>query len=238
MSAPPNANAANASFEFAALEHARNYRAALMREFAPHLRGRVIEVGSGVGHLTAMLRANPGVDELLAVEPDAGFCRRLRENLPGLDLTEGIAASLPPGTSGDALLSVNVLEHVEDDAGELELYRRLLAPRGGVLCLFVPAGPEIYAPLDRDFGHFRRYTKPELRDKLGDAGFEILRLNYFNCVGYFAWWASFCLLKKRRFDIASVKLFDGAIFPTVHWLESRVCRPPFGQSLIVAARAT
>ena len=238
MSVPPNAHAANASFEFAALQHANNYRAALMREFAPHLAGRVIEVGSGVGQLTALLRSTPGVKEVLAVEPDAGFCRQLRANFPDLKLTEGIAAQLPAGTHGDAILSVNVLEHIEHDTQELALYHRLLAPSCGTLCLFVPAGPEIYAPLDRDFGHFRRYTRPELRDKLRGAGFDILRLNYFNCAGYFAWWASFCLLKKRRFDVTSVKLYDRAIFPFVHWCERSLLRPPFGQSLIAAASAT
>jgi len=39
-------------FEFAALSEARNYRDALLREFAAHLRGRVLEVGAGVGQIT------------------------------------------------------------------------------------------------------------------------------------------------------------------------------------------
>jgi len=237
MSDLPNAHATNVSFEFTALQHARNYRAALLREFSAHLKGDVIEVGSGVGQLTKMLLERSCVQSVFAVEPDPGFCRQLRSELPHLRLLEGIAASLPEETQGDAILSVNVLEHVEDDQGELQLYRRLLRQRRGVLCLFVPARPEIYAPIDRDFGHFRRYTKAELDGKLRRAGFEVLRLDYFNWVGYFAWWTTFCLLKRRQFDAASVRLYDSVIFPAVHWWESHVVRPPFGQSLIAAARA-
>jgi hypothetical protein len=114
---------------------------------------------------------------------------------------------------------------------------RLLRPRHGALCLFVPARPEIYAPMDKDFGHFRRYKSDELRDKLRRAGFTIERFHYFNLVGYFAWWLNFCLLKKRVFEAQKVRAYDRIIFPIVHRLESKLLRPPFGQSLLTVARA-
>jgi len=44
------------NFEFAALQQADNYRVALLAEFAPHLRGHVLEVGSGIGQLTEVLQ--------------------------------------------------------------------------------------------------------------------------------------------------------------------------------------
>ena len=51
MSERPNEHARTANFEFAALRAAENYRRALVREFTPHLRGRVIEIGAGIGVL-------------------------------------------------------------------------------------------------------------------------------------------------------------------------------------------
>jgi len=133
---------------------------------------------------------------------------------------------------------VNVLEHIGEHGAELKLYANLLRKRQGYLCLFVPARPEIYSPIDKDFGHFRRYRRTELRQLLQQAGFEISRLSYFNFVGYFAWWLNFCLLKKRHFEPAKVLFFDRAIFPLVHALERGICRPPFGQSLIAVAQST
>jgi hypothetical protein len=103
--------------------------------------------------------------------------------------------------------------------------------------LFVPARHEIYAPLDRDFGHFRRYTRRSLQGKLESTGFQILTLRYFNFIGYFAWWLNFCLLKKRRFNRGAVVFFDKICFPPMYALESRVLRPPIGQSLLAVARA-
>lgn len=234
--APPNAAAHTEDFEFAALAEARNYRARLLREFGPDLAGRVLEVGAGVGQITAALCAHPGVREVVAVEPEARFCERLRACLPGRRVVCGTVAELGDDRDWDALLSVNVLEHIADDAAELRAYARLLDARRGALCLFVPARPELYAPIDRDFGHFRRYTRPALRARLEAAGFRVARLRYYNCAGYFAWWLNFRVLRRRGFDLPAVRLFDRVIFPLVHALESRVLAPPFGQSLLAVAR--
>jgi SAM-dependent methyltransferase len=237
MSAPPNSMATTEDFEFEALAQARNYRQSLFAEFGPLLQGDVVEVGAGIGQMTEHLLRLPGVKRTVAVEPDSGFCARHRAQFPNHHLIEGTAASLPAEDGWDAVLSINVLEHIEDDRGELKRYAALLRERRGALCLLVPARPEIYAPIDKDFGHFRRYTRPELRQKLRDAGFAIERLHYFNCVGYLAWWFNFCLLEKRCFEKGKVWFYDRAIFPAVHALESKIIRPPFGQSLLAVARA-
>jgi SAM-dependent methyltransferase len=233
----PNESASTEDFEFAALSQAKNYRNALIREFAPHLRGHVIEIGAGIGQITAHLRDLKAISRLLSVEPSASFASAFRQNYPGQSLVEGTIEDAKREEPWNAILSINVLEHIRDDERELNLYSSYLSKQNGAICLFVPARPEIYAPIDKDFGHHRRYTKGELKKKLEKARFKILRLNYFNSVGYFAWWLNFCFLKKRGFDIGSVRLFDRVIFPVVHGLESRLCRPPFGQSLLAVATA-
>jgi SAM-dependent methyltransferase len=233
----PNEHARLANFEFDVLRAADNYRRALLREFAPHLRGKVIEVGAGIGQITELLRNLPEIQELVSIEPEAAFCDEFRKSFPGQHLIQGTIESLPDAHPVNAIISVNVLEHIRDDEHELAAYGQLLRLEQGHLCLFVPARQEIYAPLDRDFGHHRRYAKAELKSKLERAGFAVLRLNYFNWVGYFAWWLNFCVLKKPGFHAESVRFFDRAVFPGVYWLESRLCRPPFGQSLLAVAQA-
>ncbi len=237
MTARPNETAQTADFEFAALNQAANYRRALLDEFAAHLRGSVVEVGAGVGQFSRLLEDQPEISRLLCVEPDPRFIGPLRAGLRRAEVREGASETIPAGEGWDAVVCVNVLEHIEKDASELARYHRLLAPRGGTLCLFVPARPEIFSPLDRDFGHFRRYTRPGLRARLEGAGFQVRRLRYYNLAGYFAWWLSFCLLKKRQFNPGAVRTFDRWIFPWVHALETRVCAPPIGQSLLAVASA-
>lgn len=224
-------------FEFAALSEAKNYRAALMHEFNSHLHGNVLEVGAGIGQITSELLQIPKIRKLLSIEPDAKLCEQLRSQFPEHDLLQGTVRDLKSQVNWNAIVSINVLEHIENDKEELIAYHSLLRASGGALCLFVPARPEIHAPIDKDFGHFRRYTKRDLRMKLEDAGFTIGRIRYYNFIGYFAWWMSFCVLKKRSFEVSAVRLFDRAIFPLLHRFESRICAPPIGQSLIAVAKA-
>jgi SAM-dependent methyltransferase len=231
------ATAGPASFEFDALREAVRYRSALIREFAPWLSGRVVEIGAGIGQITELLIALPTVKEVIAVEPQASFCDVLRQKKTGAQVICGTVADLPLSTAPHALVSVNVLEHIDDDAAELLTWRRLLQAQSGHLCLFVPAGPEIYAPLDRDLGHYRRYTKSELKRKLDAAGLQIRRLFYFNSLGYLAWWLNFCLLKQRHFNPAAVRFYDRFLFPVVYAVESRLGPPPRGQSVLAVAQA-
>jgi len=237
MTTRPNAIAQTEDFEFAALAEAKNYRAALLQDYRSYLRGNVLEVGCGIGQITSELLKTAEIKKVLSIEPDAAFCAQLRARLPDHELLHGTVADLKSALPWDAVLSINVLEHIENDMEELNSYHRLLQPSSGALCLFVPARPEIYAPIDKDFGHFRRYTRPELRKKLETAGFKVKHLRYYNFVGYFLWWLNFRILKKRSFDVTAVRLFDRAIFPVVHGFESRIFPPPIGQSLMVIAVA-
>ncbi len=232
----PNAHASNADFEFAALHEARNYRAALIKTFAPHLRGNVLEVGAGIGQFASELRQVKNVERVVAVEPDAKFHPELLTRFAESEIVRGTAENVDMRLPWHALVSVNVLEHIENDASELALYRRLLEGTKGRLCLFVPARPEIYAPIDRDFGHFRRYTAPQLRARLRNSGFAIVSLHYFNFPGYFLWWLTFGLARRRGFSRLGVKLYDRLVFPPIAWAESHLLRPPLGQSLIAIAR--
>jgi SAM-dependent methyltransferase len=236
MSGLPNESAQTEDFEFAALSEAKNYRTALLREFSEHLRGRVLEVGAGIGQITEELLKNSAISKLVSIEPDPKFYAKLDAAFPEHQVIQGTIDDLKSDESWNAILNVNVLEHIREDDRELGIYRQKLVREKGTLCLLVPARPEIYAPIDKDFGHFRRYTKSELRRKLEDAGFQILKLRYYNFAGYFAWWLNFCALRKRSFDLRAVRLFDRLIFPPVHWIESRTCPPPIGQSLLAIAR--
>lgn len=237
MKESPNENAVSSDFEFEALRAAQNYRRALLRLFDPHLSGRVIEIGAGIGQFTGQLIKLPRIQHLLSIEPNPQFCAEFRRAQPGQALLEGVISSMTDPGPWHGVLSINVLEHIRDDEDELNSYFKLLRKERGKLCLFVPARQEIYAPIDRDFGHHRRYSRPELRKKLERAGFKPLRLHYFNFTGYFLWWLNFCALRQRKFDVRSVRLFDRFIFPCTFGLESHLCWPPLGQSLVAVASA-
>jgi hypothetical protein len=66
----------------------------------------------------------------------------------------------------------DVVEHIEDDHGFLEMIRNYLSPQGRVY-ITVPAYPALWSHEDIDAGHYRRYRKPDLRELLQKAGFAV-----------------------------------------------------------------
>jgi hypothetical protein len=104
------------------------------------------------------------------------------------------------------------------------------------MCILVPARPELYAPIDRIFGHHRRYTRRGLRGTLERAGYVVTATYYFNLVGYFCWLLNFRLRGCTRFEPGLVELFDRYVFRLGDAVESRLGRPPIGQSVVAIAR--
>jgi hypothetical protein len=64
-----------------------------------------------------------------------------------------------------------VLEHIEDDGFFLRKTNELLADRGQLI-LSVPAKKKYWSRDDEIVGHYRRYEKQELYEKLIEAGYS------------------------------------------------------------------
>ena len=120
-----------------------------------------------------------------------------------LDLNTFTAADLA-GDKIDSVVCLNVLEHIEDDRRVLaELYRAI--EPGGVVVVLVPAHPALYSDLDRNLGHFRRYTRELLEQRFRDAGFVIEKSRYFNWVGAVGWYVIGRLLKRPHITKAATR---------------------------------
>jgi SAM-dependent methyltransferase len=228
-----------AGTEFAALAQATNYYRGIVEQFAPYLGRRVVEVGAGVGTFAETVLAATTVQEMVLVEPTVDLASELGrrfEREPRIRLIHaGPFETLPLQSDVDAVVMVNVLEHVEDDTGLLRAARACLGPRGFLL-VFVPALPWCYGTLDAEFGHVRRYTKRSLRRCVDAAGFRPMRLHYFNLPGVFSWWVVGKILRQRRIDPRQVRLYDRFVMPLTLRCERRL-RPAIGQSLVLVASA-
>lgn len=98
----------------------------------------------------------------------------------------------------------------------------------------MPALPSLYGTLDASFGHYRRYTKGQIKHLVSSAGFCILRLRFFNIIGVFTWFLMGKVLRWQTWGASPVIAYDRIIIPLLRRFESLV-PPPFGQSLLLAA---
>ncbi|GAC1473359.1 MAG: class I SAM-dependent methyltransferase [Isosphaeraceae bacterium] len=108
--------------------------------------------------------------------------RRLLEG----DLSQKIPDGIEPF---DAVLALDVLEHLDDDRFAVEQLGRLVT-RTGVVIVSVPALPELYTEFDLVQGHRRRYRVERLRAAFVDTGLEVERI---------FWWGS-CLVPLFRWQ--------------------------------------
>lgn len=95
----------------------------------------------------------------------------------------------------DALLCLDVIEHIDDDLGALKLLRGACR-LGGKLILTVPALGKLYGMRDHALGHYRRYNKVELLAKLSVAGLAVRTCQYWNMAGVPAYWLSERILSR------------------------------------------
>jgi SAM-dependent methyltransferase len=217
-----------------AMAFAPRYHAWIRDEFAPVLHGDVAEVGAGDGGFSRLLLALP-LRSLTLYEPYAALQARQPAALarPGVTRRSTTLGAAAPQAAYDAVLYVNVLEHIAEDARELALAHAALRP-GGRLCLFVPALRWLTSAHDRHVGHQRRYGRGELRRRVEGAGFQVERLDWFDAPGVLGWALGMKLLGLPMRP-AAVALYDRAV---VSWLRPLECRwrPPLGKNLLLVAR--
>ena len=223
--------------ELDALAEAKNYYRWVLDQFEPYLGETVVEVGAGIGTFSAFLLGSNKVRRLVAIEPATNTYPHLERRFAGdprVDVRKGYLSSHVPSLRADAIVAVNVMEHVHDDAAFLRDAFESVRP-GGRLLLFVPALPAIFGTLDVAFEHHRRYTKPSLRNAIEGAGWKPARISYMNFPGIAAWFIAGRVLRRTSIAARDAKTYDSLVVSWLSRLES-IIEPPIGSNLIAIAR--
>ena len=211
----------------------------IARVVRPAEAARILEVGCGTGHNLAML-AKYGTIEACELDRCARALasKRLGKKVKDARLPD---LSMFERNAYDLVALLDVLEHVPDDVGSLRAIHRRLKP-GGALLLTVPANPWMWSAHDVEHHHFRRYTRSGLAKLLGQAGFEVQLLSYFNSLLFPPIAAARLLNKVRGRDSAddalpgaSVNALFNRVFGSEAGLIGRVPMP-FGVSLVAVVR--
>jgi SAM-dependent methyltransferase len=156
--------------------------------------GTILEVGCSSGYLLTDLRQGWSRADVIASDVVLASLRQLAIRLPDVAFLRFDVTACPlPDASVDAVVMLNVLEHVDDDAGAVAAVARILRP-GGVLILEIPAGPRLYDAYDRYLQHRRRYAAGTVRQLVRAAGLEILEETHHGFLAY----APFALVKLRN----------------------------------------
>jgi SAM-dependent methyltransferase len=227
-----------------ALEQVRERRFLISRydewifdEISPYIGQRVLEVGCGLGNLIQHL-----IDRTLIVgiDPDHKSIAHLRQTYAGqkhvqfhsLDVCDSQVLKLS-NLNFDTVVSLNVFEHIDNDSLALRHLRNLLDP-DGYLVLIVPAHSWLYGTMDRSIGHYRRYDRKMMRQRLNQAGFEPLDQKYLNVPGILGWFLYGRILRRQVPPKEQLRLFNRLV-PLFRKVEQHIPMP-FGLSLLTVAQ--
>lgn len=215
-----------------------NYYSWIGGEIKKHSGKRVLEIGCANGNLLSLfldkdlvIGADYSKDYLDQIKKRFGNRKNFKTIF--FDATDSKAALELRKYKLDTIITMNTFEHIKDDSLAFKNAYSILE-KNGKMIVFVPAGMWLYSILDYEGGHYRRYTKRELRKKLESTGYKIEKINYINVAGALGWYANHTLMKKRIYSPGTFKIYNSLV-PLFKLTES-VIKPPFGLSLIAVAR--
>lgn len=134
----------------------------------------------------------------------------------------------------DAIISSNVLEHIEDDEKTLNQLNNLLK-KDGVIILYLPCSMKIWSNLDFMVGHYRRYTKKEISKKLLNSNFQIKSIEYVDSIGWFVIFLTKILKINLKYDIKRLIFYDKYVFRYLKVLDI-FFKNLFGKNILVTAK--
>ena len=210
-----------------------HWKAYLREQIAPWLAGEVLEVGAGIGGTTRVFCSDERT-RWVCLEPDPRQALEVKRAIDSGTLPRccearvGTLADLG-GERFDAVLYIDVLEHIEDDRAELHQAASLLRP-GGRLIVLAPAHQWLFSAFDRSVGHFRRYNKKMMRE-LRPNGLELRALDYLDSAGLLASLANRCVLRQAMPTPRQIETWDRRLVPASRVLD-RYLRGSLGKSVL------
>lgn len=155
-------------------------RRELLRALGPAAAADVLDAGCGTGGFLREAAARHPAWRGFGVDLSPVACSLARSRCPASNIAEASVLSLPfPEHRFHAVVSSDVLYHLDDDSAALREIHRVLRP-GGTLVVNVPAHPWLWSYHDVAVHGRRRYTRGDLHKRLAESGFKITRSTHWN----------------------------------------------------------
>ena len=159
-----------------------------------NIQGPFLDVGCGKGDVSRFLAKKGWGGK--AIDFSEGAIEDARAQLYGIE-SVSVAHQSVMEESGKyaSVFMLDVLEHIEEDEPVLAKIHSVLRDQG-LLILTLPSNPPEWRWDDEFYGHFRRYTKPEIKSKLLKASFRTICIWDFTFPFFWVMRRAYTFLKK------------------------------------------
>jgi SAM-dependent methyltransferase len=160
--------------------------------------GTILEIGCSSGYLLPLIRERFPRAAVMGGDVVKLPLLKLAEKMPDLPLLRFDLTRCPlPDQCVDAVVMLNVLEHIDKDGAALKQVHRILKP-GGILVAEVPAGPQLYDYYDQYLRHYRRYDRGTLVEACAKANLLALEVSHLGFWLYPAFWIVKKMNRRNR----------------------------------------
>ncbi|OGY64319.1 MAG: hypothetical protein A3I89_01360 [Candidatus Harrisonbacteria bacterium RIFCSPLOWO2_02_FULL_41_11] len=200
---------------------------------------RILDFGCGSGYFVSEL-AKIGYPSFGVDVSSEAIQYGQRQGIQNIEVLDGHRLNFPDNHF-QAVLMLDFLGHLEDETWALKEAQRVLAP-GGVAIIMVPAFQFLWGIHDEVAHHFRRYTMPQLLERVRHASkLSVARKTYFNTLLFFPIAAVRLLtrwlkIRNRESDFEINNGLTDPIFSRIFSLERQLLRRvsfPFGVSILL-----
>lgn len=155
----------------------------------------ILDIGCGNGYLLSKL--DKIGKETLGIEPNKKLIKLAKQMNPKLHILKGFAGDIDKiKRKVDTITMIDVLEHIKNDNLQIKkMYKHI--NEDGQLIIVVPSFKSLYGKRDKNLGHYRRYSKRDLIQKLSEGGFKIQYIKFWNMLGFFPYLFYEKILKKE-----------------------------------------
>jgi SAM-dependent methyltransferase len=218
--------------ELEIFKNALNWRNYWSTFIHPHVRGKVLEVGSGIGTVTEHLKTS-NYSTWICLEPDFSLIPKSNEWPDGnVHQVCGTSKNMKKIPYFDTALFIDVIEHISDDADEIKRICETVKIGGSVIIL-APAFNHIYSKFDKSVGHYRRYSKRSLIDIL-PKNLVVKEINYVDSIGYFVSVINRFISKNSIPSFFHISFWDRVLIP-ISKIVDKVINYSFGKTVILVA---
>lgn len=203
-----------------------------------------LEIGCGTGFvLSGIERAFPTLN-VYGSEIFTNGLNFANQRLTKAQLFQMDAQNIPFDQEFDVIGAFDVIEHIQEDTKVLEQMYKATKTGGGII-ITVPQHPWLWSQADDYAHHVRRYTERELKIKIKNAGFKIIRVSSFVSVLLPLMMMSRMLQQKpnAQYNALSELKISGGLNATLEMLlnlERKLIELglsfPFGGSLLLVAQ--
>lgn len=138
----------------------------------------ILDIGCGTGETLSFIKTVFPKAKLYGVDASSQAAKYTKNRGHSAKVADALHLPFPDGKF-DAVLLLDVIEHVKNDIAVIKEAKRVLK-LGGVIVITVPALQLIWSAHDINQGHFRRYTRRRLRFLAEKNKMKIRFLSYFN----------------------------------------------------------